>query len=91
MKSQPITIRLGSDAMKKCKDAQAKGYTISAFIEESILGSQVQNKSFQREMAQHLCQIETITTSLKSGTIKENIRAELNEVWQILKSSQEPT
>lgn len=91
MKSQPITIRLSPDAMKKCKEAQAKGYTMSAFIEESILGNQVQNKSFQREMTLHLCQIETITTSLKSGAIKENIRAELNEVWQILKLSQEPT
>ena len=89
MKSKPISVRLSTEAMKKCNEALSQGYSMSAYVEQSILKNQVQNKSIQREVLKHFCQIESILATMKDGTTKENIRAELNEVCQILKSSQE--
>lgn len=88
-KSSPISIRLSNTAVDKVKSAEEKGYTRSAFIEEAIMGTTIQDQKDIRDIVTHICHLETITADMKEGTVKTEIREELNALCQILRSSQE--
>lgn len=91
MKNKPISVRLGDEAMKKCKEAKEHGYTVSEFIEQAIMEIPIQNKVEVRDIAGHFCRIETIVESMRNGSTKNEIREELNEVCRILRLLQETT
>lgn len=89
VKCKRVSIRLSDEAAKRCEDAKKMGYTQSEFIEQAILTVPIYyDRERDQRIIGHFCEIETLIARMENGKMKEAIREELNEVCQILRSSQ---
>lgn len=80
-----ITVRLSKEAYARCQEAKRAGYSTTDFVMQSILKAPVMDKTSNREVLKHFCQIQILIQGMKENSLKKELREELNEVCQFLK------
>ena len=84
-KSKPISIRLSTEALLKCNEAEQSGYSRTDFINHAILNVPIHNKVTGKELLPYFCEMQSIVEKMKNGSTKERLREELESVCQLLR------
>lgn len=80
-----ITVRLSKEAYIRCQEAKQAGYSTTDFVIQAILKAPAMDKTSNRELLKHFCQMQILIQGMKESELKKELRGELNEVCQFLK------